>query len=133
MNYDITCDICQKDGILSIYRAESGRSGYTRSLEHSRDLRNKQQGTPLSDHVEDCHKDSNISINDFTMKIMPKNSKPINRLISEGIFIQQAVELKSTGAKINILNSKSDFHQPGLTNLKVINNPLDEITNSSSF
>ena len=125
VNYNITCDICSKENINSIYRGETGRSGYSRSLEYVSSFKSQKENNPLVEHKKSHHNNIQMNIDNFTMQIVEKNPKPLNRLISESIYIQKSLDERSAKANTIVLNSRTDYHQPSLVKVKSLTNPLD--------
>ena len=50
---------------------------------------------------------------DFKMTITGVHKRPLERLSKEGTAIGRAVSEREKGERIVIMNSKSEFHQPG--------------------
>ena len=50
---------------------------------------------------------------DFTMTITGVHKRPVERLSQEGSAIGRAVGDRERGKRVIIMNSKSEFHQPG--------------------
>ena len=112
VTYSITCKPCLKDGRLAEYRGESGRSLYTRGLEHERHLLNGTRGQPLSDHARNRHQGQKMTREDFEMKMTGRYPRALSRILSEGIQIDRLVQTKAARpSQTDVLNSKLNFHQ----------------------
>ena len=101
---------------MAAYEGESSRSSYTRALSHLNDLETRKVGTPLGDHALTHHTETNMGAKDVTMTCRKRFNKPTQRLVSEGQNIERLIKLqKSEGReKILILNSKTNYFQPGV-------------------
>ena len=112
ITYRIKCKPCLKDGKLAQYTGESGRSSFTRGLEHGKHFGNLKRGQPLSDHARSCHPGGNLGIEDFEMRVTGRYTRALPRLISEGIQIDELLHNKQLDpTRVEVLNSKQNFHQ----------------------
>ena len=105
--YHGVCLICEEDGISAEYWGETGRSGYTRTLEHAEDVRNKQEKNAFSKHLAIYHPDKVGNTDAFQINITQTFTKSIDRQIGE------AIKIKNSQADI-LMNSKAEFHQPAI-------------------
>ena len=65
-----------------------------------------KRGQPLTDHARVMHPDRKFGIHDFKMEITGQYNRVLPRIVKE--------EVK---AKVNILNSKTNFHQARIVRL----------------
>ena len=99
-------------GKVSLYTSESGRSGYSRGLEHESHLNRKTKGQPLADHARLSHPGKDLGITNFSMQITAQYKSALPRLISEGIQVERMVQRqKIEPGKVEVLNSKLNFNQ----------------------
>ena len=102
VNYQIECQLCP-DGQKSLYIGESSRNLYSRSLEH---LRNYRQGSPNSfmlKHQNSKHGGEEAA---FQAKVTARTRDCLTRQVREAVLIRRS--------QVPVLNSKSEWHQPGL-------------------
>ena len=92
-----------------MYEGESSRNAKIRGEEHLRGLKNCKDGNPLFKHKENDHPDENP---EFKMKVKRKFKDPLTRLANEGVRIKNRKPEE-------LLNSKSEFHQPSIVRLQV--------------
>ena len=128
--YMITCNKCEEEGRDTHYVGETGFSGYSRGLQHMEGLRRRDQENVLYNHNIEQHREqeNNMMIpNDpsqFTMKKIGQHRGCLERQSTEGALIgaelrERDIRMKSKeGKPMMILNSKKEFHQPGLISLK---------------
>ena len=103
---------CLEVGKLSQYTGESGRSTYTRGLEHESHLSKKTRGQPLADHARLTHPGLNLQAKDFQMQVTGQYRGAVSRLISEGIQVEKIVKMQREDPKnVEVLNSKLNFNQ----------------------
>ena len=105
--YHGTCNLCANDGITAEYWGETGRSGYTRTLEHGDDIRNKQERNAFHKHLVIYHPDKIGDHTAFDIKVEQTYTKNIDRQVAE------ALKIKNSNANI-LMNSKAEFHQPAI-------------------
>ena len=77
--------------------------------EHLRGLKNCKEGNPLFKHRENVHPEENV---EFKMEVKRKFKDPLTRLANEGVRIKNRKPEE-------LLNSKSEFHQPSVVRLQV--------------
>ena len=87
--YKFTCQNCLSIGRQMHYIGESYRSSWDRAQEHQAALRNKDMESPLWEHHAECHGDLEPK---FSMKVVSKQRKPLQRQTLEGILVSQAEE-----------------------------------------
>ena len=92
------------------YVGETGRSGYERNLEHTRDREKWKISSHMLKHIVEHHKGEDESKVEFRMKILKTHKSAFERQVFEGIRIQD--ERKK-------LNSKSEFNRCALPRLEV--------------
>ena len=69
--------------------------------------------SPLFIHNAQEHPNLNMTMNDWRMAVTGVYSRPILRQCREGLSITRALEERELGAKVELLNSKKEFIQPG--------------------
>ena len=85
-------------------------------------IKNKE-GNVLHQHNEDVHKDAKMQPNDFKMEVTGKYSTSLARQISESLQIADKIKLRDRLRRekshntVMVLNSKNEFHQPGIIRL----------------
>ena len=99
--YSYTCKKCPD---INKYTGETSRNLYTRDLEH-RD--NKNKNSWMHSHQQEKHEGAEP---DFKMKVERIYKDPLSRQASEAVFIR-----RTNG---NVLNSKIEFNQPQLYNVR---------------
>ena len=80
--YCITCITCKLQGVKAHYWGESGRTGYDRGLDHTRDLSAGNKNSPLVTHWSDHHGGEGDP--NFQMKVVKQHDRPLSRQIHEG-------------------------------------------------
>ena len=102
-------------GIKSIYFGESGFSSHYRGNQHLSALRRKQQDSALLKHIQDCHEgDEGMDERDFVMETIGNHRRPLSRQSQEGLLLQHAIRDIESGKRLKLMNSKSEFFQPGV-------------------
>ena len=114
VTYQIDCMLCLKDGRKAFYLGETGYSCYFRGCFHQDGLRNQNPENPLHKHNLECHPGGRLSWRDFIMTLRGCFNRPLLRQSQEGQLIGQAVHHKAGGENLILLNSKSEFFQPGV-------------------
>ena len=109
IGYSIPCITCEKRGIVRVYEGESSRNAKIRGEEHLRGLKNCKEGNPLFKHKQNYHPDETA---EFKMEVKGKFKDPLTRLANEGVRIKNRKPEE-------LLNSKSEFHQPSIVRLQV--------------
>ena len=113
VTYQITCLPCQQAGVLARYCGESGRTGYSRGLEHQDNLQRGKRGQPLSDHCIEYH---NGEKQDFEMEVTGGFKRPLPRLVAEGQNIDMMLNQKiQNPGKVIILLSPGTEDQSNCT------------------
>ena len=96
-------------GIVRVYEGESSRNAKIRTF--IRGLKKCKKGNPLFKHRENVHLDENV---EFKMEVKQKFKDPLTRLA----IANEGVQIKNRKPE-ELLNSKSEFHQPRLERLLV--------------
>ncbi len=115
VNYLISCKrpTCI-DNTTYTYAGESSRTGFTRASQHLAlyrgNLKEKEKSF-MYRHCLDSH-DGIIGpadgLDDFTMKITSHSTKPLTRILEEGVEVK---DLENSNT-VTCLNSKSEYYQP---------------------
>ena len=103
---------------------ESGHSPYWRGVQHLRGLETKSQKSVLYCHQEEHHPGLRMKMGDFKMSVDETFRRPILRQSWEGTTLSRAIKARDLGAPLIILNSKTEFLQPGV--IKPVYKPLFE-------
>lgn len=116
--YKGKCLDCEKDGKKSVYIGETGRSAYTRGVQHMNAIGNPEGHTSnaFARHIIEKHDGEET---DFKIDVVRSYKKPLERQVREG------VEIFRTEAD-NILNSKLDHFQPVMKRI-TFSDILDEL------
>ena len=115
-SYKIECLSCCAKGVKATYQGESGHNSHYRGLAHLQGLERNKQNNVLVKHNSLYHGGKAGKVEDFRMTMQSGYRWPISRQSREGLEIQATLDLqKSMGSsKVIIMNSRSDFHQPGV-------------------
>ena len=100
IGYRIPCVTSEEKNIVKVYEGESSRNARIRGEEHMRGFIKHK----MNDHPHEEVK--------FRMEVTKKFKDPLTRLANEGVRI-------SSRPPGELLNSKSEFHQPAVVRLKV--------------
>ena len=106
VQYQLECALCpDTDTDGCIYVGESSRNLYTRSREHisKYESRKLNKDSFIKKHQIDAHNDRPAQ---FKAKVTGVFKDCLSRQISEGVEIRRSSR--------NVLNSKSEWHQPAL-------------------
>ena len=109
VGYRITCETCQRAGIIVEYEGESGRNAYSRGLEHQQGLRDEKEDSPLWKH---CHLLYEGVKHTFLTVVLRSFRSCMERQIDE------AVRISSSQATV-LMKSKSEFHQAPMVRVVV--------------
>ena len=101
IGYRISCEGCQRAGVVAEYEGESGRNAYSRGLEHQQGLRDECEKSALWKQCQLVHGGNKQS---FLMVALNSFKSCLERQINE------AVRITSSKAEL-VLNSKTEFHQ----------------------
>ena len=112
VGYEIPCITCQNRGICKVYEGETSRNSKVRGEEHLRGLKKKNEGNPLYKHKINDHPNEDV---EFEMNVLKAFKDPLTRLANEGVRIKERKPEE-------LLNSKSEFHQPAIVRLQVDTN-----------
>ena len=100
--YQYSCQRCPEDR-PSVYIGETARNLYTRGREHSRNFNKKETESFIGKHQQEKH---NGMDPDFKAKVMYSFQDTLSRQVAEGVCIRRC--------KTDILNTKTEWHQPSL-------------------
>ena len=84
--YEIECRDCKKGGKEAKYFRETARRGWERMREHYSLLENHPERSALGDHMTEDHEGGEC---EFTMKLVSKHLKPLERQCKEGLMISE--------------------------------------------
>ena len=100
--YEFACQLCPTDS-QAVYLGETARNLYTRGREHHQNYLRRHQESFMLKHQLEKH----VGVEaDFKSKVVCSYQDCLTRQISEGVHIRRCDK--------NILNSKSEWHQPAL-------------------
>ncbi|XP_043195743.1 uncharacterized protein LOC122367039 [Amphibalanus amphitrite] len=86
--YEITCTVCQSNGMTVTYVGETKRPVRLRFNEHLRDALNKTHDTPMGDHFQECHSTHEGGI-PLKVRVLYKSKDHPDRKIAESLLIQK--------------------------------------------
>ena len=89
VTYKVTCKPCLEAGKVAQYIGQSGRTIFSRGLEHERNLSNKTKGQPLSDHSRIRHPGRTLTTQDFKMEMTAQYKGALPRILSEGVQVEK--------------------------------------------
>ena len=95
-----------------MYEGETSRNAKIRGEEHLSGFRSKKEGNPLYKHKLIDHPEEDPQ---FGMQVLRSFKDPLTRLANEGVRIKERKPAE-------LLNSKSEFHQPAIVRLQVESN-----------
>ena len=111
VGYRIPCKLCIIEDKNSVYIGETGENMHVRYKSHLTKFNSKKkdlrESSAFFKHLENAHggRIENLKFSDcFLVEIVKAYSKPITRQTEEGTFM---VNIKG-----NLLNSKTEWHQP---------------------
>ena len=114
--YRISCLECPDVKIEAAYEGETARNPYSRGLEHLKDLENKSEKSPLWKHCTIQHEGRTVN---FKMEALRSFEYPMVRQVNEGARVRLS--------KADIcMNSKSEFHQPGIVRVIPVRGNVNE-------
>ena len=110
------CKICKERGSEQAYEGETCRNMYLRGLEHEDLFKKEDKNSVIFRHAKKVH-EKEIKNVEFGMKIVKTFTKPISRIINEGIRIKNR--------DINtLLNTKHEYFGPSVKK-RVIENSIE--------
>ena len=83
--YKISCRECPKVKITAEYEGETARNPYSRGLEHSRDLENRSEKSPMWKHCVIQHEGRLVN---FKMDALRPFKYPMVRQVNEGARVR---------------------------------------------
>jgi hypothetical protein len=101
ITYEVECQLCPPDR-KSKYLGESSRNLYTRSKEHEQNFRTGGTKSFMKKHQKE-HPAVQVR---YTAKVTGRTKDCLTRQIKEAVQIRRS--------NVNILNSKTEWHQPAL-------------------
>ena len=102
IQYEICCNLCP-DEVKSAYVGETSRNLFARGVEHDRKFETKDRESFMIKHQTEKHDGQPVT---FEGKVTGSFRDCLTRQVSEGVTIRRC--------PYEILNSKSEWHQPGL-------------------
>ena len=92
-------------------------------------MRKRKKDNVLHEHKEEFHKDEQMTEDDFKMKITGRYHSSLARQTSEALQIAAQIKMRDklkrekSQKRILVLNSKKQFHQPGVIRSKPSTTP----------
>ena len=102
MNYELECQLCP-DNSKSVYIGEFARNLFTRSKEHLRTFRQGINTYFIRKHQERKHMGQEPI---YIARVTARTRDCLSRQVREAVLIRRSDK--------NILNGKSEWHQPAL-------------------
>ena len=102
IQYEVSCSLCP-DEAKSAYVGETSRNLYARGIEHDRKFETQDKESFMIKHQADKHDGQPAS---FEGRVTGSFKDCLSRQVSEGVTIRRC--------PYQILNSKSEWHQPSL-------------------
>ena len=122
--YRLECEECEKNNLKAVYEGETGRTCYSRGLEHLAGLSNDKDDNPLWKHCEIQHNGRKVS---FKMICLSSFKTAYLRQVNEG------VRISCCNADI-CMNLKAEFHQPSIVRVtNTLGNSNEEQTGGLSL
>ena len=100
--YQFTCQLCPEDN-QAVYLGETARNLYTRGKEHQRNYSKEEAESFMYKHQKDRHHGAEAN---FTAEVKASFKDCLSRQVAEGVHIRRCEK--------ELLNSKSEWHQPAL-------------------
>ena len=114
--YKISCLECLKVKITAEYEGETARNPYSRGLEQGKDHDNESEKSPLWKHCTIQHGGRKVH---FKMDALRALKNPMLRQVNEGARVRlQEGDI--------CMNSKVEFHQPGIVRVMAVSGNLNE-------
>ena len=102
INYELECELCP-DNEKSVYIGESSRNLSTRSKEHLYSYRAGLNTSFMAKHQQSAHGGEEPT---FRARVTASTRDCLSRQVREAVLIRRSDK--------NILNGKSEWHQPAL-------------------
>ena len=111
------CNVCYEYGCnypdcLARYRGETSKNFYSRNLGHVYKYEKKDKSSWMYNHQVQAHDGAPA---DFAVKILSSHKDALSRQTAESVWIAKA---QDEFGEDNVLNSRSEFHQPSITRLQ---------------
>ena len=104
INYQLECRLCP-DTDRTLYIGETSRNLFTRGKEHTAKYEGKKEDSFMLKHHREKHVGQDAV---FEGKVTGVYRDCLSRQVSEG------VQIRRNAGDMNIMNSKSEWHQPAL-------------------
>ena len=98
----LECQLCPQEN-KSVYIGETGRNLYTRSKEHLQSYQYNNNNSFIAKHQSAEHNGEEPS---YTARVTACTRDCLSRQVREAVLIRRSNH--------NVLNSKSEWHQPAL-------------------
>ena len=108
--YSGKCLLCEKEGKKVVYYGESRHNGYQRVGEHRVSILSDDHKNAFTKHLQLQHPDRVKDPNVFAFKVEGTYRSCLDRQVREGGMI-------TYGDVDEKMNSKAEFHQPGVTRI----------------
>ena len=100
------CKLCPAEK-PTVYIGETSRNLFTRAGEHLKGYAQSKSGNFIEEHQRAVH---GGAVPDFSAKVTHSFGDCMTRLVSEAVSIRRS--------EIEVLNSKSEWHQPALFTIR---------------
>ena len=87
--YCLHCKLCEEQGKPSSYIGETKSPVRLRFNEHLRDATNETEGTPMGDHIRECHSGATAGSIRFRIQILHRARDHPDRKIAESLLIRR--------------------------------------------
>ena len=130
--YKISCGSCRLDGQEAHYIGESGHTAYTRGGWHREGQEAEDHRSVLWQHHVRHHGgkkgDGSRAVENYSMQVTGVHKTPSRRLIAEAIQITDQLERRERASierssQILVLNSKAEWHQPRVVQIRANSTP----------
>ena len=102
VNYELECQLCPQES-KSVYIDETGRNLYTRSKEHLKNYQYSTNNSFIAKHQSAAHSGVEPS---YKARVTACTRDCLSRQVREAVLIRRSNH--------NVLNGKSEWHQPAL-------------------
>ena len=106
--YSGKCLICEEDGLKVVYYGETGHNGYHRVNEHKASIETNDSKNAFAKHLQIKHLERLYDTTAFSFRVEGTLNSCLDRQVREGVLI-------TYGEADKIMNSKTKYHQPGVT------------------
>ena len=106
--YSGKCLICEENDMKVLYFGETGHNGHHRVNEHRNSIETNDGKNAFVKHLQMRHPERLSDPKAFSFKVEGTFNSCLDRQVREGVLI-------TYGEADEIMNSKTEYHQPGVT------------------